>query len=710
MKIVIFMEDYYLGGVDTFVINLINAWPDESDAITLICNHQHSGLPFLRASITRPCNIRTHRVPVFTSFFELTGHKNASSRLMSVFFRLLSPLLRYMFLIYDIYALKNVLGRDEPDRLLIVNGGYPGGDSCRAAAISWGMFMRKPRSLISIHGNAFVSGWHLRIQEYITTRIMCSLTGKIICVSNAVADNLRRAGGIDAAAVSTIYNGIQENHNIPDPGFKARFCSELGISRQSRLCVMLGAYHVHRNFDKGYLFIIDVFKRVVRNVPGAHLVICGYGHESDIRRIQSAVDEQGLRDFIHLLPFRADAQQIVAISDLALIASQTFESFCLVSIEAWAHKVPVVATCVGGIPEVVKDGQGGYCVNISDKEEYARHVIRFLNNESFRQEQGELGYKRYNRFFTAVKMSRDYKNALDQPLFSVIIPTYNSAAVLRRALNSVAGQTCRDFEVIVCDDGSTDNTASVVDEFTPLMNIRYLPGKNWGGPAVPRNRGALAGGGTYLAFLDSDDSWYPNKLAVIRNKLRDGDIFYHDLDISASNGTVYTKKVKGRALRTPVFVDLMVNENTLITSSVVVKKEVFLSAGGFPEEIGGVKMTCVEDFDLWLRIARITPRFVYVARSLGTYDAGSNTNVSAASPALLERLKIVYERNQPFLDDHSRLQSSYMLDYLTARTYQKMGLYAQARVMFESSRLARNLRIKVRSLAWCFYLSKVANA
>ena len=94
------------------------------------------------------------------------------------------------------------------------------------------------------------------------------------------------------------------------------------------------------------------------------------------------------------------------------------------------------------------------------------------------------------------------------PLVSIIIPTYNRAEDLKRALKSVFDQTFRDYEVLVMDDGSIDNTREVVEKIKDAR-LRYERDENFGGPAVPRNRGLRLALGKYIAFLDSDDWWHP---------------------------------------------------------------------------------------------------------------------------------------------------------------------------------------------------------
>ena len=99
-----------------------------------------------------------------------------------------------------------------------------------------------------------------------------------------------------------------------------------------------------------------------------------------------------------------------------------------------------------------------------------------------------------------------------QPMVSVILPTYNRASLIARSLESVLNQSFADFEVLVVDDGSTDETASVVAEFCdPRVNYIRLP--NNAGAAAARNVGIRISKGRFLAFQDSDDEWFPENLA-----------------------------------------------------------------------------------------------------------------------------------------------------------------------------------------------------
>lgn len=104
-----------------------------------------------------------------------------------------------------------------------------------------------------------------------------------------------------------------------------------------------------------------------------------------------------------------------------------------------------------------------------------------------------------------------YKEVESYPLITVVIPTYNRAKLVEEAISSVLSQTYENFELFVIDDGSTDNTKAVIQQISD-SRLKYIYINNSGGPARPRNIGIKNAKGKYIAFLDSDDIWMPNKL------------------------------------------------------------------------------------------------------------------------------------------------------------------------------------------------------
>ncbi len=191
-------------------------------------------------------------------------------------------------------------------------------------------------------------------------------------------------------------------------------------------------------------------------------------------------------------------------------------------------------------------------------------------------------------------VSLSEKTAL--PVVSVIIPTYTRWPLVREAIESVLAQSYRPVELIVVDDGSTDDTASQLAEFGTTLRVIEQPQK---GVSAARNRGASIARGRYLAFLDSDDLWLPDKLAIQTAFMEDHaevEICQTD-EIWLRRGIRVNPRARHRKPSGDIFrrsLDLCL----VSPSAVMVTRALFNRSGGFDEDL-----PVCEDYDLWLRIA-----------------------------------------------------------------------------------------------------------
>lgn len=298
-------------------------------------------------------------------------------------------------------------------------------------------------------------------------------------------------------------------------------------------------------------------------------------------------------------------------------------------------------------------------------------------------------------------MKQDLHAMSNNYLFSVIIPTYNRAEQLERCLNALLTQTYKNFEVLVCDDGSIDNTSEIVkQEKYADLNLKYFHGENFGGPARARNTGIREAKGDWVCFLDSDDWWFPEKLEYCKKYISQHDVISHSLYAYFSDGK--RKKMKTFALNKNAFVRLMSKRNTVLTSSACVKKDVLQKVGFFSED---KNLIAVEDFDLWLRVARAGYRFKVIAKCLGGYWSGGG-NISGAGNKHIKRLKEVYERHLPFLKNKLRVkQACAYRDFQIARIKYEMKEYDEATKYFISS--LKNGRNTLRGKAFIYLLLSV---
>jgi len=187
-----------------------------------------------------------------------------------------------------------------------------------------------------------------------------------------------------------------------------------------------------------------------------------------------------------------------------------------------------------------------------------------------------------------------------KPFFSIIIPTFNRSKMLKIAIDSVLQQSFKDFELIIIDDGSTDNTKELIKNFAkryPLNAIRYFHQKNQG-VAIARNKGIKKSLGKYIVFLDSDDRLCAHKLEITHEyikKFKKIKIFHTD-EIWYRNGKLLSQK-KYQAKPEGWAFEESLKTCCIAMSTVCIKKELFKTIGFFDKKL----MVC-EDYDLWLRI------------------------------------------------------------------------------------------------------------
>ncbi len=179
---------------------------------------------------------------------------------------------------------------------------------------------------------------------------------------------------------------------------------------------------------------------------------------------------------------------------------------------------------------------------------------------------------------------------------SVIIPTYNRKHTLGRAIESIISQTIKPLEIIIVDDGSNDGTREWIKQEYPF--IKYL-NQNNSGVSASRNRGIFSANGNWIAFLDSDDEWIPEKLERQLSILSSDKkaVFCHTNEIWIRNGTRVNQMRKHQKYGGYIF-EKCLDMCRISPSSSIIKKEVFDHIGYFDESL----IVC-EDYDLWLRIA-----------------------------------------------------------------------------------------------------------
>jgi glycosyltransferase involved in cell wall biosynthesis len=400
MKICLFTENYYRGGLDTFIINLLNSWPDPEDELTFVCNGTHPGIATILEKTRRPVRIQSY-YRLFTSSIAQGQSLVRCGRWfpVRVFFILAFRVLEYPVLFFwYVTTLALLFRRSDFDRLLVVNGGYPASLLCRSAIIGWRVAGKRPLAILNFHNSTTSAPWYSRLPEHIIDTLVKHSAAQIISVSSNCLESLRnRPAFRNCSKLSFIYNGIE------DPIISVRGVS--GGKLASRpYCLMLATYEAR----KGHDYLLQAFQDVRTELPHVELRIYGYGREHEKRRVRDEIRRLGLEGSVSTYDFSPTTAGLISGASVLVVPSQAHESFGLTIVEAMAFGIPVVATDTGGIPEVLGGTDAGFVISRKDPSGFAAAIKRILANPQLAAEMGRNGRRAFEERFAAARMAKQY--------------------------------------------------------------------------------------------------------------------------------------------------------------------------------------------------------------------------------------------------------------------------------------------------------------
>lgn len=403
MKIVIFLENNRAGGLDAFCINLIQSWPNQTDEFILFCNKSHPGLRYIENSKLTNLKIMPHNIPLSWEISWINSIKNNILRKISL------NIVRFILLPYQYIRVKALLKNIKSNNLISLNGGYPGGNTTRMANIAW-KSLDKGKSIHAIHGHPSksTSMFKMLIEKYITKKLFDSATN-IVTVSNSCIESIKKIPGYDQSfKIDLIYNGINCKPPLKTTK-KLRIRDHVHIPKNSSILLMLGTYDP----NKGHSFLFEAMKKVVKDFPDCHLIICGDGNEKEKYTVRRLLEQiPFLEKNVHLLDYIEGASTFMSEADMVLIGSQENESFGLTAIEAMNNSIPIVSTDVGGLKEVIENSVVGYCCDKNSPEIFADKIIYLLKNPRIRKDMGDKGKLHVQNNFDSYRMSIEYQKLL----------------------------------------------------------------------------------------------------------------------------------------------------------------------------------------------------------------------------------------------------------------------------------------------------------
>lgn len=290
---------------------------------------------------------------------------------------------------------------------------------------------------------------------------------------------------------------------------------------------------------------------------------------------------------------------------------------------------------------------------------------------------------------------------MSSPLVSVILPTYNRASLLPRAIKSVLNQTYKSFELIIIDDNSTDNTKKNINDFKD-KRIKYIWHKENKGAAASRNKGIKLAKGEYIAFQDSDDEWFPKKLekhiSAFKNLSSKYGIVYSDcLIIEGNKKHLISSKYKQRS----GFIMKDIFRGNFITMQVMIKKRCFITEGLFDEELSRL-----QDWELWIRFSR-KYYFKYISEPL-TKVYRQKSSISSNIDALIESTKLILNKHKKYFNKDKYALGKRLA--ILADIYARKGDFQTAKKIYINAlKLNKNFKYILAFVLLIIFPNKIYN-
>lgn len=281
--------------------------------------------------------------------------------------------------------------------------------------------------------------------------------------------------------------------------------------------------------------------------------------------------------------------------------------------------------------------------------------------------------------------------------FSIVIPTYNRADLLERCLKSVLAQSYTNWEAIVVDNYSDDNTEDVVKSLND-DRILFVKNHNYGVIAVSRNKALDMISGDWICFLDSDDCWLPNKLERMLAYTEDYDLIYHGYKKNISRTKLFQKlNVYFYEIKEPYIPYTLLRGDPINPSCSCVSKRLIGNTRYSEEK----ELTACEDYDFFLRLLEKKPRVKYLKEILTLYDVGGCSHNEKASLRDLE----IFKRWDHYLNDEEKKELAFQTVQRKADFYRSVSRFSEAiplyKDLFKSSMFSKKIRA-FRGLVLCF--------
>ena len=275
---------------------------------------------------------------------------------------------------------------------------------------------------------------------------------------------------------------------------------------------------------------------------------------------------------------------------------------------------------------------------------------------------------------------------IGSPAVSIVVPTFNHAQFLHQALASVVAQTFQNWEAIIVNNFSTDDTIKIVESFGETR-FRLINFHNNGVIAASRNEGIRLSNGSVIAFLDSDDLWYPNKLEHCMPAFdAHADVVCHGENWISNN--MHPRQILYGPQKNAQYARLLYRGNCVSTSATLVRKDLLIEVRGFSTEL---EYITAEDYDLWLKLAHRKSRFTFIPEILGEFRQHQLGASSSVERHLRSELAVI--------TSHHKTNSTSIGNAIRFRRRRAKVFYSAGRTHMRDANSRQALRFLLHAIA-----------
>lgn len=402
MKIVMYVENFIAGGLDTVLANKINAWSLE-DEIILMCNQTNDGLSkILKKRITRPYQFIASNI---LSVNDIISHKYIKI-FPRIFFAAFFYYAKYFLGLYNLMSIYFKLKGRSIDAIFIHNGGYPAADSARFVVMSAKLASIKHIFMV-VHSVAAPLKIFNRPFEYILDRVV-EKHCKMICVSEKSRESLlsRRALRNEA---HVIYNGMSFiEKKIVDKAINNQM---LDLKQSHHIIAIIGWFDAIKGHDD--LFASIALLKNIHEVQNIKCLVFGQGHNvQSENRIAELIKHHRISENVCLMGFRPDVIEYLRYVDILVVPSRQYEGFSMAALEAISQGVPTIISDICGIAELLTDRVSTYIVPSARPDALALTLKEMLNDTNIRASVSQSAKEKFGDVLDAKTMSLAYRKLL----------------------------------------------------------------------------------------------------------------------------------------------------------------------------------------------------------------------------------------------------------------------------------------------------------